>query len=44
MLLADEIAIEMARVVRECEERVAARIASQQLGELFADIDEEHDA
>lgn len=42
MNTADEIAIEMARLVREAEEAVRAKLASQQLGELFEGLEEEH--
>lgn len=33
-----ESALEMARLVRECEERVRAKLAAQQMGELFYDL------
>lgn len=36
-----DIDLEMARLVRECEERVAAKIAAQQLGELFENLEDD---
>jgi hypothetical protein len=38
MYSADDIAIEMARLVREAEAAVAAKLAARQLGELFYDL------
>jgi hypothetical protein len=39
----DDTALEMARLVRECEERVRAKLAARQLGELFYDLPTESD-
>jgi hypothetical protein len=38
MYSTDDIAIEMARLVREAEAAVAAKLAARQLGELFYDL------
>jgi hypothetical protein len=37
----EDVAIELARIVRECEAAVIARIASRQLGEAFQDFPRE---
>jgi hypothetical protein len=37
----EDIQIELARTIRECEDRVHAKLASEQLGEAFVGIEEE---
>jgi hypothetical protein len=43
MTVADEITLELARLQREAIARVRRRIAAQQLGEAFIDLDPEKD-
>lgn len=38
MLSAEEVALEMSRLERECMARVVAKIQSQQLGEAWVDL------
>jgi hypothetical protein len=37
----DDAALEMARLVRECEEAVRRKLAARQLGELFYDLQQQ---
>lgn len=38
-MIAEDIALELSRLTREAHDRVRLRMASQQLGEAFANLD-----
>lgn len=38
MLTFEDVEVEISRLIREAEKRARAKIAAQQLGELFADL------